>query len=124
MSVVDSVVVADDVSLRGSVTSLVKYYYHDLWDVVGDPRAKHYPLMSGGPWPTLALIFAYVYFVKVAGPRFMKDRPAYDLRGVIRLYNIVLVAWNLYFFYYFALYTSFGAKTWVSCITNFVYQLH
>jgi len=43
----------------------------------------------------------------------MKDRPAYDLRGPIRVYNISLVAWNLYFFYQFTKLTSFGVKTWI-----------
>ncbi|KAI1294146.1 Elongation of very long chain fatty acids protein 1 [Halotydeus destructor] len=96
-----------------SLVAAVKYVYHDLWEEVGDPRANHYPMMTGGPWPTIALVLTYVYLVKVAGPRYMKDRPAYDLRALIRLYNVSLVLWNAYFFYYFTWFTGFGVKTLV-----------
>lgn len=99
-------------SLTSVVASNIRYVQHDLWEEVGDPRAAHYPMMSGGPWSTIAIVALYVYFVKVAGPRFMKSRPAYDLRGIIRIYNLTLVAWNLYFFYHFTKFTNFGVKTW------------
>jgi hypothetical protein len=41
--------------------------YRRLMDL-RDPRSDSYPLM-GSVWPTVAICFAYVYFVKVLGPR-------------------------------------------------------
>ena len=105
---------SDSASTSG-LASYVRYVYHDLWEQVGDPRASQLPMMSGGPWPTIGLVLCYVYFVKVAGPGWMKNRPAFDLRGPIRLYNLVLVLWNLYFFYHFTSLTGFGRAT-LTCV--------
>ncbi|KFM82472.1 Elongation of very long chain fatty acids protein, partial [Stegodyphus mimosarum] len=45
----------------------------------GDPRLNEWPMMKT-PFPGMAMIAAYIYFVKVAGPQFMKNRSPYDLR--------------------------------------------
>lgn len=50
------------------------------------------------PFPGVAMIVAYIYFVKVAGPQFMQKRKPYDLRNFMALYNFVLVLGNLYIF--------------------------
>lgn len=50
------------------------------------------------PFPGAAMIVAYIYFVKVAGPQFMNKRKAYDLRNIMAAYNFVMVLVNLYVF--------------------------
>lgn len=61
--------------------------YRRLMVDLRDPRADSYPLM-GSVWPTVAICFAYVYFVKVLGPRWMEDRKPLDLKRVILAYNL------------------------------------
>ncbi|XP_033215083.1 elongation of very long chain fatty acids protein 4-like isoform X2 [Belonocnema kinseyi] len=67
------------------------YYYYEM----ADPRVTDWLLM-GDLWPTLLIIASYLYFVFQCGPRFMKDRPAYQLKTFIRLYNIFQVVANVY----------------------------
>ncbi|XP_054719824.1 elongation of very long chain fatty acids protein 7-like [Uloborus diversus] len=64
----------------------------------GDPRVKDWPMMQT-PFPGLAMIIAYIYFVKVAGPQFMKKRKPYDLRTIMAIYNAALVFINLLVFF-------------------------
>lgn len=64
----------------------------------GDPRVKNWPLMQS-PFPGMAMIVAYVYFVKVAGPQFMKKRRPFELRSLMAFYNFALVLINLYVFW-------------------------
>jgi len=61
-----------------------------MWSL-RDPRLDGYPFMSS-PWPTLALCAAYLAFVGVAGPLFMRDRPAYRLKNALVAYNAAQVA--------------------------------
>lgn len=63
----------------------------------GDPRVKSWPMMQT-PFPGFVLIVAYIYFVKVAGPKWMKRRKAFDLRNTMLLYNFVMIFVNLYIF--------------------------
>lgn len=47
-----------------------------------------------------AIIILYVYFVTDWGQRYMKTRPAYDLSGIIKIYNIVQILINLFIGFY------------------------
>ncbi|KFB34999.1 AGAP003195-PA-like protein [Anopheles sinensis] len=58
-----------------------------------DMRSAHLPL-AGSPWPLATLLATYLYVVLYAGPRFMAHRKPFDLRNVIRVYNIVQVLIN------------------------------
>lgn len=69
---------------------------------------SNYPLMSGGPIPIILIVSAYLYFVRVLGPRWMKSRDPYDLKWTIRSYNILMSLVNLYAFYRVAVLTKFG----------------
>jgi len=100
------------------------YYYTDWWNEMGDPRAQKYPLMDGGPWATLTLVAGYLYFVKVWGPEYMKDRKPYDLRRVILLYNMALVILNGWLFTEGMLVTNFGLETWGCQMVNYASQEH
>jgi fatty acyl-coA elongase, putative len=50
------------------------------------------------PLPILAIIAAYVYFVKIAGPAYMKLKKPYEIKGLILVYNLVMIMLSLYFF--------------------------
>lgn len=43
------------------------------------------------PFPTLALIGAYLYFVLKIGPKFMEHRKPMKLDGIIKYYNLLQV---------------------------------
>jgi hypothetical protein len=58
-----------------------------------DPRVTDWFLLRSPVYP-LGLIALYLYVVKVAGPRYIKNRPAYQLSGIISLYNVVQIVLN------------------------------
>ncbi|XP_034246969.1 elongation of very long chain fatty acids protein AAEL008004-like [Thrips palmi] len=55
-----------------------------------DPRCKDWLFMNTLNWP-LGLCALYLFIVLVAGPRYMKNRPAYKLDTFIFYYNIYQV---------------------------------
>ncbi|UYV79460.1 ELOVL7 [Cordylochernes scorpioides] len=80
---------------------------------VVDPRTSGWPLL-GTPFPMLAIIFSYIYFVKVLGPNYMKNRPAFELKGLIVTYNILMVVFSAWFFFYGGSYTYLsGNFSWL-----------
>lgn len=85
------------------------YICDGFWREIGDHRVhSNYPLMSGGPIPIIAIVSFYVYFVRVIGPQWMKSRPAFDLKWIIRIYNVLMSSINLYIFIRTAVLTNFG----------------
>lgn len=60
-----------------------------------DPRTEHLPL-TGSPFPIIGIVALYVMFVTDWGPKYMKSRPAYDLKEVIKVYNLIQIFTNLY----------------------------
>ncbi|XP_051162075.1 elongation of very long chain fatty acids protein 4-like [Leptopilina boulardi] len=67
------------------------YYYYDQ----ADTRVKGLLFMDS-PWPMILILFSYLYFVFQCGPRFMKNRPAYELKSFIKFYNIFQIISNAY----------------------------
>ncbi|KAH8288299.1 hypothetical protein KR054_000483 [Drosophila jambulina] len=59
--------------------------------VSGDP--VQFPLV-GSPWPPLMILAAYLFFVLKAGRKIMENRKPFDLRGVIKVYNIIQIVYN------------------------------
>ncbi|XP_017057399.1 elongation of very long chain fatty acids protein F-like [Drosophila ficusphila] len=43
----------------------------------------------------LAILISYLLLVKVVGPKLMESRKPFDLRGVIKVYNIVQIIYNV-----------------------------
>ena len=78
------------------MTAVIEYY-NELW-ALRDPRVEDWPLMSS-ILPTLGLVVIYVYLVTVWGPRFMRDRPAYDLKFWLQIHNFVQVTLSGYVIY-------------------------
>ena len=65
---------------------------------VADPRTGNWLLMSS-PLPQTIIIAAYIFFVTSWGPRLMANRKAFDLKGVLIVYNFGVVALSLYMCY-------------------------
>lgn len=73
----------------------------DLWFnleccVCSDHRTKDLFLM-GSPWPVIGLVVVYLFIVR-NGQRWMKDKPAFELKTTINVYNIFQVVSNIYVF--------------------------
>lgn len=81
----------------------------------GDHRVQGSWLMSN-PYPTVAVSLAYLYFVKVFGPKFMSDRQPYSLKSVLIAYNFGLVLLNLWIFIDGGRFGWFGHYSW-TCAT-------
>lgn len=62
-----------------------------------DPRTNDWPLMKS-PVPGVSIILLYLYFVNVAGPRFMKDRKPYQMKTTLIVYNFLQVLVSVYIF--------------------------
>jgi len=80
--------------------SLVTTFISDILTALfrfTDPRVTDWFLL-GSPLYPLGLITLYLYVVKVAGPRYMKNRPAYQLSGIIALYNVIQIVLNAILF--------------------------
>lgn len=74
-----------------------------MWSTVFGPWAGDYRLdgwaFMSNPVPTVLVSLAYIYFVKVAGPRFMEHREPFKLRGAMIVYNFLAMALNAKIFY-------------------------
>ncbi|RWS27170.1 elongation of very long chain fatty acids protein-like protein [Leptotrombidium deliense] len=77
-------------------------------------RSETWPLMKS-PFPMLSIIFSYMYFVKVLGPAYMKDRPAFQINKLVIAYNIVMVVLSSFFFVYGGSITYFSGKYNIIC---------
>lgn len=69
------------------------------------PQADPNPIpLAGSPWPITLILIAYLLFVLKLGKIFMRNRKPYDLKTVLKVYNLFQVLYNgLYFgmvFYY------------------------
>ncbi|XP_077560062.1 very long chain fatty acid elongase AAEL008004-like [Haemaphysalis longicornis] len=72
-----------------------------LWGEIyerGDPRTKDYPLVLN-PCFVFPLLASYLYFVKVAGPRWMEKRKPFNIINLIRFHNAFLVVTSVVFLY-------------------------
>ncbi|XP_076334319.1 very long chain fatty acid elongase 7-like isoform X2 [Tachypleus tridentatus] len=74
-------------------------YWYDWIMSKEDPRTSDWPLL-GSPFPMLSIIASYVYFVKVIGPAWMKNKKPYSVERVVIVYNIVQVILSAFFFFY------------------------
>lgn len=61
-------------------------------------------LLTGNPIPIAFITIVYVYFVKIAGPRWMRHRKPFDLRRSILAYNFLTATLSLVFLALFAKY--------------------
>lgn len=71
------------------------------WYPRRDARVEGWAL-TGSPLPIAAITATYLYFVAVAGPRWMSGRKAFDLRACILVYNLVTAFLSAFFTFRFA----------------------
>lgn len=71
--------------------------YRDLMDNKSDPRVNNWAMM-GGPFPTLFICLSYAYFVKVIGPKIMENRKPFDLKNIMKIYNLFQVVFSCWLF--------------------------
>ncbi|KAI1304249.1 Elongation of very long chain fatty acids protein 7 [Halotydeus destructor] len=90
----------------------VNYALYGFWDKYGDPTGAHLPMMSGGPWTIGGLVGAYLLFVKLVGPWYMRNRKPFELRRAMIVYNLVNVILNALGFLVAFYYTNFGLDVW------------
>lgn len=77
------------------------------WLPPQDPRVRGLPFV-GNFWFVTGFVLAYVYFVKVAGPRWMANREPFKIKKIINVYNFINIFVNLFFTVQFARYSYFG----------------
>ncbi|KAJ6642148.1 Elongation of very long chain fatty acids protein 1, partial [Pseudolycoriella hygida] len=63
-----------------------------------DPNVEDLPLVNSPHIIVLIVVF-YLYSVLKWGPNFMKNRPAYNLKTTIQIYNLSQIYFNIYLVY-------------------------
>ncbi|XP_055371198.1 elongation of very long chain fatty acids protein 7-like [Condylostylus longicornis] len=96
-----------------SILDNIYNFYQNL-ENYADPRAKDFPLL-GSVWPTIGLLAVYMYFVQNVGPKWMKNRKAFELKTVILVYDAIQVILNflaamLGAYSFIALYNTFNIR--------------
>jgi len=86
------------------------YYTVGVFEKYGDPRVGNYHLMRT-PWPTIGATMLYYWFVRHLGPRMMRDRKAYEILPLIRIYNLMMAAWNGFGFWTGCHLVNYGLET-------------
>ena len=82
------------VHVDSPLTSAVNYLLVDFWQDNAEPFSSHLPLIKSTPWPTLSVVAVYLLFVLKIGPAFMRNRPAYQLKTIITVYNVFHIICN------------------------------
>lgn len=60
-----------------------------------DTRTDDFWLVNT-PLPVLTILGLYYYFVTDFGPRFMKNRPPFELKKVLVVYNLIQILINVF----------------------------
>lgn len=84
------------------------------------------------PKPLAAIIAAYLVIIKLVLPSYMKDRSPYELRSLIKWYNVVqiianaVVTWGVSPFYFYTNFSIFGISEVKSPLntTEITYFIH
>ncbi|XP_065288451.1 very long chain fatty acid elongase AAEL008004-like [Dermacentor albipictus] len=78
-----------------SLLSYIRNLCGYVWSL-RDPRIKKWSIHSDARF-VFPVLIGYVYIAKVAGPRWMKNREAFNLRGAILAYNLATAVASAYF---------------------------
>jgi len=99
------------VPVQQSVTQSLKDNYNWLMVDLRDPRTDNWMFMSS-PWPVLAYCILYYYIVRVWGPKFMKDRPPYEIKNIMLVYNLFQTVFSAWMFKRCAEFWLTGEYNW------------
>lgn len=86
------------------------YYLHQYYYDQQDPRTQHLPLITIPPYAMFLLMSSYLLLSTKVTPYLMKNRPAFQLRKIMFIYNISMVLANFYFFCLILPRLNFGWK--------------
>ncbi|XP_075157147.1 very long chain fatty acid elongase F-like [Haematobia irritans] len=79
-----------------------------------DARLTTNPVL-GSPWFMALTILFYVLAVKEFGPRFMANRKAYNVDGLMQVYNVIQILLNSFICYEFLRYTVLNPDYSLTC---------
>ncbi|XP_064547227.1 very long chain fatty acid elongase F-like [Drosophila montana] len=66
-----------------------------MFEVFNRPPADPVQLpLAVGPWPVILIVTGYLLFVLKLGRLFMANRAPYDLRAVLKVYNLIQIVYN------------------------------
>lgn len=66
--------------------------------LVTDPRTNDWFLV-GCPWTVIILMYLYVKLVTKWGPKWMENRPPFNLDRIVQVYDVFQVVANARIFY-------------------------
>ncbi|XP_015185233.1 PREDICTED: elongation of very long chain fatty acids protein AAEL008004-like [Polistes dominula] len=69
--------------------------YKEIIEEFRDPTIDSWPLMSS-PGPILSIVSIYLLFVIKIGPKLMENRPAFELKNFLIIYNASLIIFNIW----------------------------
>eukprot|EP00092_Neocalanus_flemingeri_P030180 GFUD01032758.1.p1 GENE.GFUD01032758.1~~GFUD01032758.1.p1 ORF type:complete len:296 (-),score=56.91 GFUD01032758.1:219-1106(-) len=95
-----------------TVMERVQANYDYLFTDLRDTRVDNWLFMSS-PWPILGICAVYYYFIRVAGPRFMKDRPPYDIKNIMIVYNLFQTCFSFWIFMKTCSFWATGKYNWL-----------
>ena len=75
-------------------------------------RVDNWLLMSS-PWPTAAMCLLYYYIIRVAGPRFIKNREPYNIQKIVIVYNLLQTLLSLWIWLRTASFWLTGRYNWL-----------
>ncbi|XP_064547222.1 very long chain fatty acid elongase F-like [Drosophila montana] len=89
-----------------------------MFEVFNRPPADPVQLpLAVGPWPVILIVTGYLLFVLKLGRLFMANRAPYDLRVVLKVYNLLQIVYNSTLFM-LAIYVIFVVRPFdLNCIT-------
>ncbi|KPJ10437.1 Elongation of very long chain fatty acids protein 7 [Papilio machaon] len=67
--------------------------YNTVFYKRADPRVSEWPLMTS-PWPLVFIIASYLTLIKLILPVYMRKHAPYELKTIIKWYNIVQIVAN------------------------------
>ena len=88
----------------------MSYYVNEYWDSIANPTLNW--IFPGGPWLLLMMIAGYLLIVLRIGPDYMKDREPYQLKPLIKYYNIINISSNAFVFIITLYWTRFTIDCW------------
>ena len=65
------------------------------------------------PWPTAAMCLLYYYIIRVAGPRFIKNREPYNIQKIVIVYNLLQTLLSLWIWLRTASFWLTGRYNWL-----------
>jgi len=88
----------------------INYVMNGFWDEHANPEFNH--ILPGGPSQLLTIIGLYLLFVLKVGPQWMRHRKPFEIKPIIKYYNLINVVLNLVMFVLMAYHTNMTLKCW------------